>query len=142
MADEDTQVPFDASDDTGDEKPVNALMHSKSVDGASSDDPHGADVKDGATVSPSKKWKREVLSPRNEAESTSKPSKPEAEPVDPHSPVTKTALKAAKRIKTREDSRKANDLLECFHARASSASTSSESMKKPAAASTSDLCIS
>ena len=72
MADEDSQVPCDTNDGA-DELPLGWAIKDpacRRVLGLS--DKAEGEVKDGAVVSPSKKWKRGVISPKKDAGQPSK----------------------------------------------------------------------
>ena len=138
MAEENTQLPYDSteSDSHGDE-PLGVPSHLKRKDGTGSIETVEAAMKGEATSPPSIRWKRGVLSPKVEKDSPSAELEPGAELED--STPWRATTKAAKRIKTREEPRKANDLMECFRARASTAAGSSCDVKKrPATSASSD----
>ena len=135
MADEDTQVPLDWADVLDDEPlllPTDRKDGSPSVRFAPEDN-------DEATVSPRRRWKRDCLSPQHKADLESGSSKPDASPTKKKPAGTERVPNSAKRLNVREDSRKANDIMDCFLARASTASSSTATKKKPAAASDTDV---
>ena len=76
-----------------------------------------------ATVSSRRRWKRETLSPKHKVDLQSESSKPDALPMKKRPAGKEGDSKAVKRVKVRDESRKANDLMHCFKARASTAST-------------------
>ena len=139
MAEENTQLPYDSTEsDPDDDKPLGVPSHLKCKDGTGSIETVEAATKGEATSPPSIRWKRGVLSPKVERDSPSAELEPGAE-LEDSTPWSATT-KAAKRIKTREEPRKTNDLMECFRARASTAAgSSSDVKKKPAALARSDL---
>ena len=134
MADENTQVPLDCanlSDDEpfsmgswGDSQPLVNEEHEE---------------KQESSTSPSKRWKRDCLSPKDTAAPESGRSQDEASPIKKKPATAAPDSKSAKRVKARDESRNANDLMDCFLARASAASSSTNTKKKPAAASAIDV---
>ena len=80
------------------------------------------------------KWKRDIVSPQISAESPLAPSEPGTSSKDQsHSP------KLRKKNITREDSRKANDLMHCFRTRAATtAEIAGEDKDKPVASASTD----
>ena len=102
-----------------DSMPVGATLDAIGADGGggSSDTAAGSN-KEGTTPSPSKKWKRGVISPEAKVDSTPAPTAASALYEEP---LSSRLMKAAKRIKTREDSRAANDLMKAFALRAAKA---------------------
>ena len=94
---------------------------------------------DEATVSPRRRWNRDCLSPQHKADLESGSSKPDASPTKKKPAGADRLPKSAKRVNVREDSRTANDIMDCFLARASTASSSNNTKKKPAAASDTDV---
>ena len=141
MAEEDTQLPNDLSE-SDDDKPVAASCQKKNNDGrdgfiATNAKPNA----DSESPSEPRKWKRNLLSPKALTDSPIAPSEPGGSLG--HTSHCASASKAAKRIKTREGARKANDLMECFKARAATAAaTLGDVMKKPAASSSRDRNLS
>ena len=135
MADEDTQVPLDWADlpddqpfslptNWGDNSPLVKVQPEK---------------KEESSTSPSRRWKRDCLSPQNTAAPESGRSQDEASPIKKKPATAARVSKSAKRVKVREESMNANDLMDCFLARASTASSSTATKKKPAAASDTDV---
>ena len=93
MADEDTQMPLDWADVIDDEKPLSAPVHHNNVDGAGlAGGVSTFEDNDEATVSPRKKWKRDVLSPQHKADLQSEPSKPDASPMQKKLTMKKLSL--------------------------------------------------
>ena len=90
---------------------------------------------DEASTSPRRRWKRDCLSPPHAAALESGRSQDDASPTKKEPATAERLPKSAKRVKVREDSRKADDIMDCFLARASTASSSNNTKKKPAAAS-------
>ena len=129
MAEEDSQLP-DSPTVSDDDKALAVSSLTKSEDGiAGSIATKAAAIKGGESPAKPKQWKREILSAQSKAESPLAPSELGTSSKD-QSPLSK----AAKRIKAREGARKANDLMECFRARAATtAETAGEMKKKPAA---------
>ena len=129
MAEEDSQLP-NSPTVSDDDKPLAVSMLTKSEDGI--EGPivtKAAAIKGGESPAKPRVWKRDIVSPQSNAESPLAPSEPGTSSTD-KSPLPK----AAKRIKAREEQRKANDLMECFRARAATtAETAGEVKKKPAA---------
>ena len=126
MADEDTQVPFDWADviddeplslptDWGDGSPLVKVAPEKNDD---------------ASISPRRRWKRYCRSPKHTAALESGRSHDDASPTKKKPATAERLPKTAKRVKVREESRKANDIMDCFLARASTASSSKETKKK------------
>ena len=136
MADEDTQVPLDWADlpddyeaferttNRGDNSPLVKVEPEK---------------KEESSTSPSRRWKRDCLSLQNTAAPESGRSQDEASPIKKKPATAAPDSKSAKRVKARDESRNANDLMDCFLARASAASSSTDTKKKPAAASDTDV---
>ena len=135
MADEDTQMPLDWADalddeplslptDWGDGSPLVKVAPEKN---------------DEASTSPRRRWLRDCLSPKHTAALESGRSQDDASPTKKKPATAAPDAKSAKRVKARDESRNANDLMDCFVARASAASSSTDTKKKPAAASAIDV---
>jgi len=140
MADEDTQVPLEWADVLEHNISLGALRQHETLLGVFS---HWINMEDDpieeVTETPRRKWKRGVLSPPPKAELKSEPSQPTASPLKIKPAAAEKVSKSAKRVKVREDSRKANDIMDCYLARASTASSSKDAMKKPDPASDTDV---
>ena len=120
MADENTQVrltwadlpddyeAFERTTNRGDNSPLVKVQPEK---------------KEESSPSPSRRWKRDCLSPQNTAAPESGRSQDEASPIKKKPAMAARVSKSAKRVKVREESRNANDLMDCFLARASTASS-------------------
>ena len=136
MADENTQVrltwadlpddyeAFERTTNRGDNSPLVEVQ---------------PETKQESSPSPSKRWKRGCLSPKDTAAPQSGRSQDEASPIKKKPATAAPDSKSAKRVKARDESRNANDLMDCFVARASAASSSTDTKKKPAAASAIDV---
>ena len=125
MAEEDTQVPLDWADDLDDVPLAEQIMAVK----VEEDGPLWLgflpEAGEERALSPLR-WKREYLSPKHKVDLESESSKPDALPMKKRPAGKPRDSKAVKRVKVREESRKANNLMDCFKARASTASTMKE----------------
>ena len=131
MANSDTQLPVSPVVlSSEDKKPLASLGAGGSThrDGDDTLANAGADP-DSPTKSPSTKWKREVLSPLPKKSSPLPKKSPRN--MDSASSSSNAAAKAAKRIKTRNDSRAANDLMVCFQSRQDHQGSDTTSEVKP-----------
>ena len=135
MADEDTQQPWSPFElVSDDDKPVNVLLSTSDHTGAVDHIPT-VDYSKHPTLAP----KARPKAPKLKQTTLFPNAKPESSTVKHgHEPKadgfsSSQELKAAKRIKIRDDERKANDLMECFKARANG--TTSEVLKDKSAAS-------
>ena len=135
MADENTQVPLDWAN-LPDDEPFSLPSPWGDSQPLVNEEP---EEKQESSTSPSKRWKRDCLSPKDTAAPESGRSQDEASPIKKKPATAARVSKSAKRVKVREESRNANDLMDCFLARASTASSSTTTKKKPAAASDTDV---
>ena len=134
MADENTQVPLDCAN-LSDDEPFSMGSWGDSQFSVNEEPEEKRD----SSTSPSKRWKRDCLSPKDTAAPESGRSQDEASPIKKKPATAAPDSKSAKRVKARDESRLANDLMNSFLARASAASSSTDTKKKPAAASAIDV---
>ena len=134
MADENTQVPLDCAN-LSDDEPFSMGSWGDSQPLVNEEPEEKRD----SSTSPSKRWKRDCLSPKDTAAPESGRSQDEASPIKKKPATAAPDSKSAKRVKARDESRNANDLMNSFLARASAASSSTDTKKKPAAASAIDV---
>ena len=134
MADENTQVPLDSAN-LSDDEPFSMGSWGDSQPLVNEEPEEKRD----SSTSPSKRWKRDCLSPQDTAAPESGRSQDEASPIKKKPATAAPDSKSAKRVKARDESRLANDLMNSFLARASAASSSTDTKKKPAAASAIDV---
>ena len=134
MADENTQVPLDCAN-LSDDEPFSMGSWGDSQPLVNEEPEEKRD----SSTSPSKRWKRDCLSPKDTAAPESGRSQDEASPIKKKPATAAPDSKSAKRVKARDESRLANDLMNSFLARASAASSSTDTKKKPAAASAIDV---
>ena len=134
MADENTQVPLDSAN-LSDDEPFSMGSWGDSQPLVNEEPEEQRD----SSTSPSKRWKRDCLSPKDTAAPESGRSHDEASPIKKKPATAAPDSKSAKRVKARDESRNANDLMDSFLARASAASSSTDTKKKPAAASAIDV---
>ena len=134
MADENTQVPLDSAN-LSDDEPFSMGSWGDSQPLVNEEPEEKRD----SSTSPSKRWKRDCLSPKDTAAPESGRSQDEASPIKKKPATAAPDSKSAKRVKARNESRLANDLMNSFLARASAASSSTDTKKKPAAASAIDV---
>ena len=122
-----------------DEKPVSAMRAGSSKLNACGDTPPNAGVSASSpNSSPSKKWKRNVLSPLKRKSSSTKPSE-HADDL-PNSKRAKSALRAEKRITARDVLRATNDIKKCFEERAAKATAAAtERVQKGTSSSSSTI---
>ena len=134
MADENTQVPLDSAN-LSDDEPFSMGSWGDSQFDVNEEPEEKRD----SSTSPSKRWKRDCLSPKDTAAPESGRSQDEASPIKKKPATAAPDSKSAKRVKARDESRNANDLMDSFLARASAASSSTDTKNKPAAASAIDV---
>ena len=140
MADEDTQQPWSPFElVSDDDKPVNVLLSTREpVDDViyrQNCEIHDAKGTALAAKEESTKAKKKQTTLFPEAKTTLSTSKHGHEPKADGASSSQE-LKAAKRIKLRDDERKTNDLMECYTQRA--AKSQKKTVKPPSGASSSD----